>query len=103
MPVTLAGVAQRLFVGAGLTDDAARKALAALMAGALENVRAGGPQAALTGPVARGDVETIRRHLDVLRGADAELYRTLSRAALELARLDPERRRAIERLLDLHL
>lgn len=101
--VALAGVAQRLFVGAGLTDDAARKALAALMAGALENVRAGGPQAALTGPVARGDVETIRRHLDVLRGADAELYRTLSRAALELARLDPERRRAIERLLDLHL
>lgn len=97
--VTLAGVAQRLFVSAGLTDDTARKALAALMAGALENVRAAGPQGALTGPVARGDVETIRRHLEALRGADAELYRTLSRAALPLAQLDPERRRAIERLL----
>ncbi|MBI2401531.1 MAG: DUF2520 domain-containing protein [Gemmatimonadetes bacterium] len=97
--VTLAGVAQRLFVSAGLTDDAARKALATLMAGALENVRAAGPRAALTGPVVRGDIETVRRHLAVLHGPDAELYRTLSRAALELARLDPERRRAIEELL----
>jgi predicted short-subunit dehydrogenase-like oxidoreductase (DUF2520 family) len=65
----------------------------------LENLRAGGPQGALTGPVARGDVETIRRHLEVLRPADAELYRMLSRSALELARLDPERRGAIEDLL----
>ena len=97
--VALAGVAQRLFVGAGLSDAAARKALATLMAGALENLRAAGPETALTGPVARGDVETVRRHLEVLHGADAELYRTLSRAALQLARLDPERRRAIEELL----
>lgn len=97
--VALAGVAQRLFMDAGVPDDAARKALAALMAGALENVRVAGPGAALTGPVARGDVETIRRHLEVLRGADAELYRTLSRAALDLAQLDPERRRAIQTLL----
>ena len=97
--VALAGVAQRLFVGAGLSEAAARNALATLMAGALENLRAGGPQGALTGPVARGDVETIRRHLEVLRPADAELYRMLSRSALELARLDPERRGAIEDLL----
>jgi len=97
--VTLAGVAQRLFTSAGLPEDAARKALAALMAGALENLRAAGPTAALTGPVARGDVETVRRHLEILRGADAELYRTLSRAALAFAPLDAERRRAIEVLL----
>src|SRR3972149_3814056 len=42
------GVAQRLFVGAGLSDAAARKALATLMAGALENLRAAGPETALT-------------------------------------------------------
>lgn len=99
--VALAGVAQRLFVGAGLSEDAARKALAALMAGALDNLRAAGPAAALTGPVARGDVETVRRHLEALRGPDAELYRVLSRAALELAHLDPKRRREIEELLNI--
>jgi predicted short-subunit dehydrogenase-like oxidoreductase (DUF2520 family) len=69
------------------------------MAGALENLRAAGPAGALTGPVARGDVETIRRHLEVLQETDAELYRALSRAALDLARLDPDRRRAIQELL----
>ncbi len=98
--VALAGVAQRLLLTAGLPEDAARKALAALMAGAVDNVRVTGPEGALTGPVARGDVETIGRHLQVLNTADAELYRALTRAALELARLDPEQRRAIERLLD---
>ncbi len=98
--VALAAVARRLFVAAGVPDDAAQKALAALMAGALDNVRVAGPEAALTGPVARGDVETIRRHLEALKGRDAELYRALSRAALELTSHDPERRRAIQRLLD---
>ncbi len=43
------------------------------------------PLAALTGPVARGDEATIRRHLAALTRDDAALYRTLGRAALELA------------------
>lgn len=97
--VALAGVAQRLFVAAGLPEGVARTALTALMAGALESLRATGPTGALTGPVARGDVETIRRHLRALQDHDAELYRILSRAALDLASLDPERRRAIQDLL----
>jgi predicted short-subunit dehydrogenase-like oxidoreductase (DUF2520 family) len=97
--VALAGVAQRLFVAAGLPDEVARTGLTALMAGALESVRAVGPAGALTGPVVRGDVETIRRHLEVLKQTDAELYRVLSRAALDLASLDPDRRRAIQGLL----
>jgi predicted short-subunit dehydrogenase-like oxidoreductase (DUF2520 family) len=97
--VALAGVAQRLFVKAGLPEEVARNALTALMAGVLENVRAAGPAGALTGPVARGDVETIRRHLDALQDTDAELYRALSRAALDLASLDLDRHRAIQDLL----
>jgi predicted short-subunit dehydrogenase-like oxidoreductase (DUF2520 family) len=43
------------------------------------------PPAALTGPVARGDQATIRRHLESLTRDDAVLYRALGRAALELA------------------
>ena len=93
--VTLAATSQRLFVRAGLPPDGATRALATLMQGTLDNVRAAGPAGALTGPVARGDIETIRRHLAALDGADAELYRTLSRATLALASLDAERRRAI--------
>jgi predicted short-subunit dehydrogenase-like oxidoreductase (DUF2520 family) len=97
--VTLAATSQRLFVRAGLPPDGATRALAALMQGALDNVRATGPAAALTGPVARGDVETIRRHLAALDGADAALYRALSRAALALSDLDAERRLAVAEVL----
>jgi len=97
--VTLAATSQRLFVRAGLPPDGATRALVALMQGTLDNVRAAGPAAALTGPVARGDVDTIRKHLAALDGADAELYRALSRAALAVSDLDPERRRAIADVL----
>jgi len=41
--------------------------------------------AALTGPMERGDVATVRRHLEALTHDDAVLYRALGRAALELA------------------
>ena len=95
--VTLAATSQRLFVRAGLPPDGATRAVAALMQGTLDNVHAKGPKpgAALTGPVARGDVDTIRKHLAALAGADAALYRALSRAALALADLDAERRQAV--------
>jgi len=53
--------------------------------GTFENLTRQEPMAALTGPVARGDATTIRRHLEALTHDDAVLYRALGRAALELA------------------
>ncbi len=98
--VVLEGVAERLLVEAGMSTADARKALAPLMAAALDNVRSVGPEEALTGPVARGDVETIGRHLAALPPEAAVLYRELARAALDLAELAPERRAAVERALE---
>jgi predicted short-subunit dehydrogenase-like oxidoreductase (DUF2520 family) len=41
---------------------------------------------ALTGPVARGDVETVRAHLQVLAGSDAlPAYVALARRTVERA------------------
>jgi predicted short-subunit dehydrogenase-like oxidoreductase (DUF2520 family) len=97
--VALAAVAEGLFRQAGLTEEAARKAVGALLGGTAANVRAAGPAGALTGPVARGDVETVRRHLAALAEPQARLYRLLARAALELARLEDSKRRALEELL----
>jgi predicted short-subunit dehydrogenase-like oxidoreductase (DUF2520 family) len=53
--------------------------------GTFESLTRQEPAEALTGPVARGDDTTIRRHLDALTSDDAALYRALGRAALELA------------------
>jgi len=51
----------------------------------LDNVAALGPAAALTGPAARGDEATIRRHLRALPPEERPVYRVLADAARRLA------------------
>jgi predicted short-subunit dehydrogenase-like oxidoreductase (DUF2520 family) len=85
--VALMAAARRAWTLAGLPAEAARGALAPLMLAAAANVEALPLERALTGPVARGDVATVERHLAALaaRPALRELYRRL---ALELLALD---------------
>jgi predicted short-subunit dehydrogenase-like oxidoreductase (DUF2520 family) len=83
--VVVEAVAQRLLRHAGLSDTEAWQALRPLVEGTFANLTRQEPKEALTGPVARGDVETIRRHLASLTQDDGLLYRALGRAALELA------------------
>jgi predicted short-subunit dehydrogenase-like oxidoreductase (DUF2520 family) len=83
--VGLLSIAERLMDEAGIPADDAQPALAALAAGAIENVAARGPAAALTGPVARGDAATVERHLARLSGADRDVYCLLGLEALKLA------------------
>jgi predicted short-subunit dehydrogenase-like oxidoreductase (DUF2520 family) len=52
----------------------------------VENLAARGPVEALTGPVVRGDVETVALHLERLSGNERALYCLLGREALRLAR-----------------
>jgi len=83
--VVVEAIAQRLLRHAGLSDTEAWQALRPLVEGTFENLTRQEPKDALTGPVARGDEATIRRHLESLTRDDALLYRALGRAALELA------------------
>lgn len=83
--VVVLAVAQRLVRHAGLSDAEAWEALTPLIEGTFDNLRREGPVAALTGPVARADEDTIATHLATLTYDDARLYRALGRAALELA------------------
>lgn len=55
----------------------------------LDNVAELGPRKALTGPAARGDEATIRRHLRVLPPEERKAYRGLADAARRLARTQP--------------
>ncbi len=97
--VVVGSVAESLLLEAGLTPDEAREALAPLVAGTVANMRHFGPRQALTGPVVRGDSETIRRHLESVPAETAELYRALARAALRLVDLPAEKRAAVEAVL----
>jgi predicted short-subunit dehydrogenase-like oxidoreductase (DUF2520 family) len=100
--VALLSVAERLMEGAGVDAAQARPALAALAAGAVENAAARGPAGALTGPVARGDVETVALHLERLSADERRLYCLLGREALRLAReagADPRTAESLAALL----
>jgi len=84
--VALVGVAERLARGAGVPADIAARIYLPLLGGAVANLNALGPAASLTGAVRRGDEQTIRAHLKALSAEDRTLYRTVSRAAITLAR-----------------
>lgn len=78
--VALLGQVERIAAVAGVPLDAYLD----LAAGSLANVAELGPAAALTGPVARGDWDTVRRHLAALPEGERSAYRAL---AVEAARL----------------
>ncbi|MQA90029.1 MAG: DUF2520 domain-containing protein [Gemmatimonas sp.] len=83
--VALLSVAERLMREAGVDPQSARESLTSLAAGAVQNVAAVGPVDALTGPICRGDAETVALHLGRLSGQDRPLYSVLARETLLLA------------------
>ncbi|HYC33506.1 MAG TPA: Rossmann-like and DUF2520 domain-containing protein, partial [Gemmatimonadales bacterium] len=83
--VALAGVAERLAGSAGVPAQAAARIYLPLVRGAAANLELG-PAVALTGPVRRGDAQTVAAHLAALDPADRVLYRRLGLEALRLAR-----------------
>src|SRR5258708_33345652 len=82
----LVGEGVQLLRAAGWSEREARTGLLALTEGTLASVRKQGVVAALTGPVRRGDVNTVERHLAALSGPVADLYRMLGLIALEIAK-----------------
>jgi predicted short-subunit dehydrogenase-like oxidoreductase (DUF2520 family) len=54
----------------------------------LDNAVALGPAAALTGPVARGDLVTVARHLDALPASERAAYAAVAELARRLAQQD---------------
>lgn len=94
-PLALLARATSLLEEAGVSREEAHRALAALLVGAASNAAAAGPASALTGPVVRGDADTVARHLAVLDAdpSTRELYRRLALETLGLA--GPEGREAV--------
>jgi predicted short-subunit dehydrogenase-like oxidoreductase (DUF2520 family) len=79
--------AAAVLASAGVAPEKAAQALVPLAEGSLRNIAAQGTTSGLTGPVRRGDVETVRRHLKTLQDKPelAEIYRALAKRAVEIA------------------
>jgi len=71
----------------GFSDEECARAFTPLAAATVENVSRLGPAAALTGPLARGDEETLKAHIEALASLDpqlARMYRVVSGWGLTL-------------------
>jgi predicted short-subunit dehydrogenase-like oxidoreductase (DUF2520 family) len=103
--VALEAAAAALLAEAGASPRTAGAVLLPLVQGTLQGVKKFGLEKALTGPVVRGDVGTVRRHLEALasRPLHDEMYRVLGLAAVRLlseGKTPPRRLRALKRLLE---
>ena len=92
--------AERVGHAAGLTLPQTRKVMAAILRQTLRNYLERGPAAAFSGPIKRGDLETVRRHLrELQRVPDARpVYIALVRSAVR--DLPSARKRDLLQLLE---
>ena len=84
----LAATAAELMAACGFSAQEGLGLLLPLMRATLANISTLGPELALTGPIARGDVHTVAKHLKALAGLPGDvgdLYRVMGKRTVELA------------------
>ena len=98
MIATLA-MAERVALAAGVPKASVRNAMLPITRRTFENFLQGGTAAAFSGPINRGDVRTVARHLRVLRKVKGarEIYLALARSVLDA--LPVKNRAALRKLL----
>ena len=86
--VSLMDLSFRLMVAAGITGSDAVRVLYPLVKGTLGNIEKVGIPEALTGPISRGDVETVADHLNKMATEVpglVSIYKSLGRHTIRLA------------------
>ena len=84
----LVSISVEMLARCGLSDAEAMRVLLPLVEGTIANVRSVGAARALTGPVRRGDAETVERNMKAMDETEqdwVEVYRLLARRGVELA------------------
>lgn len=105
--VSVVRMAVELFQLAGIDADDAFEALTPLVVGTFRNIQSLGVPKALTGPISRGDAETLSKHLDALNTYGTELlpvYSELARytvkVALEKGTIDDVAKKALLQVIE---
>jgi len=98
--VSLLTASEKAAALAGMSAADSRRRMLPIIRQTLNNYEKRGPAGAFSGPIVRGDVETIRAHLNALAKVPAakNAYAALARAALDF--LPNRNRRQIAQLLD---
>lgn len=76
----------------GFDRNSAKEALMSLAGNNMEHLKETSLEEALTGPVERCDIETVKKHLSNISGENREIYILLSKKVLDIAgRKNPDR------------
>jgi predicted short-subunit dehydrogenase-like oxidoreductase (DUF2520 family) len=96
----LLATAEQVAALAGVNPKAAKRRMIPILLQTLANYAAFDAAGAFSGPIVRGDVDTVQRHLRVLRNVPAarEVYAALACAALQY--LPVKRKKSLKRALD---
>lgn len=81
--VTLVKLADDLWQTFGVSRDQATKALLPLIRGTLNNISTVGVPQCLTGPIARGDAGTVRKHIEALKKEAPDVLSTYCELGLQ--------------------
>ncbi len=85
--IAMLEVALTLFGECGFSYDDSLAMLRPIIQNNVTSMLAKGPVEALTGPIERGDMSTVEKHLDVLAGSSAErVYRVLGDVLADIAK-----------------
>lgn len=84
--VGLIAMSEKMLVECGFDPFSAHEALTPIVQGNVQHILSEGTVEALTGPIERNDVETVKKHLACLTGNEREVYRTVSGEVLEVAK-----------------
>ncbi len=76
--VTIVDLGVKLLEATGISGPAATRALLPLIFGTVNNIKSIGVPQALTGPIARGDLSTVMKHLERIEEQVPELLRLYS-------------------------
>lgn len=80
-------LSENLLKECGFDEESAHNALAPIIEGNISHVIQDGAEKALTGPIERNDIQTVKKHLSVLKGADREAYISVSKQVLKIAEM----------------
>ena len=81
--VTLMKMATDLWKAFGVSPDEATKALMPLLRGTINNIENVGLPDCLTGPIARGDIGTVMKHLEAMEEKAPEIAQTYREMGLQ--------------------
>lgn len=96
--VTLMNFGTKILNDIGIESDDGMKAMKPLIDATLSNIYMKGTELSLTGPIKRGDTQTLNKHMSELEGLDLEVYQLLGKMTTDRLIMDDNKKSILDAL-----